>query len=276
MDYTTSDVAQILGLSPAQVRRHAHSGYVEPRRGKRNEFLFSFQDLIVLRVVSELIRGSIPARRVRRSLEKLREQLPAGRSLTAVRVSAAGEEIVVQDGSASWEPDSGQFRLGFDVRDLAERVEPFARRAAATRREEHPEMDADELFDFALELEVVAIDEAISAYETLLATDGDHVEANVNLGRLFHESGDFRRAEAHYRRAIGVDPSSAVAWFNLGVVQEDSDRVDEAIASYERSIELDATSEEALFNLAQLYERKGERGSAIRVLRALQSLRSGR
>ncbi|MDX1584300.1 MAG: MerR family transcriptional regulator, partial [Thermoanaerobaculia bacterium] len=102
MDYTTKDIAAILGLSEQQVRAHARSGYVSPRKGARGEYLFSFQDLVLLRAAVELMDAEIPVRRIRRSLERLQQQLPEGRPLTAVRISAKGDDVVVQDGDSAW------------------------------------------------------------------------------------------------------------------------------------------------------------------------------
>lgn len=267
MEYRTIEVAEILGLSPAQVRRHARSGYVEPRRGPRNVYLFSFQDLIILRVATELVRSELPARRVRRSLERLRSQLPAGRSLSAVRLSAEGEDVVVQDGSVAWEPDSGQYVFGFEVADIAGKALPIARKAA-----EDETMPPAELFDLALELEVLAIEEAVEVYERLLRIDPRHVDALVNLGRLLHEQGRLASAESRYRAALEADPSSSLAAFNLGVVLEDSGRYRDAIEAYERSISIDDSLADAHYNLAQLYERRGDKVAAFRHLKRFRSL----
>ena len=77
----------MLGLSPARIRAYATKGFLEPERGARGELRFGFHDLIILRTAGELSSAKIPQRKVRRVLERLRGQLPAGRSLTGVRIA---------------------------------------------------------------------------------------------------------------------------------------------------------------------------------------------
>src|SRR5260221_1581833 len=96
--YTTRDVAKLLGLSEAQVRSHARVGYLAPDRGPRNAYRFSFQDLILLRTAKALSDARIAPRRIRRALRALTRDLPAGRSLSAVRISSEGRRVVVRHG----------------------------------------------------------------------------------------------------------------------------------------------------------------------------------
>ena len=45
-----------------------------------------------------------------------------GRPLSAVRVSALGEQILVKDDDTVWDPNSGQLQIDFDVADVADAV----------------------------------------------------------------------------------------------------------------------------------------------------------
>ena len=105
--YTTRDVAKLLGLSEAQVRSQARVGYLAPDRGPRNSYRFSFQDLVLLRTAKALSEARIAPRRIRRALRTLISQLPAGRSLSGLRISSEGHRIVVRDGDAGLEPGVG-------------------------------------------------------------------------------------------------------------------------------------------------------------------------
>src|SRR5512141_3161758 len=127
--YRTQDVGRILGLPEAEVRRLARAGFVSPRRGPRNSLRFSFQDLVLLRAAADLVKARRSSSRVPRALRELRAQLPAGRSLASVQVTAEGEEIVVRDGGARWQPETGQVLLDFDVADVARRVAPLVKAA---------------------------------------------------------------------------------------------------------------------------------------------------
>ena len=55
---------------------------------------------------------------------------------------------------------------------------------------------------------------------------------------------------------------------------EDLGKLDEAIVRYRETIELDPTLVDAYFNLSRLYEKKGEKVSAIRHLKDYRRLTS--
>lgn len=210
--------------------------------------------------------------RIARSLRRLREQLPAGRPLSAVRISARGDEILVQDRDTVWAPETEQVAFDFSVEELASRVEPFAARAAR-EREAAGDMAADDWYDLGFDLEAVSVDEARRAYRRALGLRGDHPEALVNLGRLSHEEGDLDAAEARYRAATVADPRHALARFNLGVVCEDAGRLDEAVAAYRDALALDPSLAGAHFNLSRLLEGREDLAGALRHLAAYKRLR---
>src|SRR5690348_2683394 len=62
-----------------------------------------------------LIDARIPAKRIRRSLESLRRELPDSVPLSGLSISAVGEHVVVRDGDSRRRVDSGQYLLGLDV-----------------------------------------------------------------------------------------------------------------------------------------------------------------
>ena len=113
--YSVRDVERVLQLSPATTRGLIRAGFVKPARGPRREYRFSFQDLIVLRTARALIEAKIPAKRIRRSLESLRRELPESLPLSGLAISAVGDHVVVRDGEARWQAESGQYLLGLDV-----------------------------------------------------------------------------------------------------------------------------------------------------------------
>src|SRR5262245_41932600 len=197
--YSTRDVATMLGLSQAQVRSFVRCGFLAPPRGPRGELRFSFQDLVLLRAARGLVEAHVPTRRVRRALARLRDQLPTGRPLSAVRVLADGNRVVAREGGEVWHPESGQALLDFEVSELARDAAPFARRAAELARERHEdtELGAEDWYAFGYELEATAPDDAADAYRRAVAIDPGHPDAHLNLDRLLHEAGDLAGAEAH-------------------------------------------------------------------------------
>jgi tetratricopeptide (TPR) repeat protein len=270
--YRARDVAEMLGLTVGQVRSWARAGFVEPSRGARGEMRFSFQDLVLLRTAAHLVHARIAPRRVKRALSRLRAQLPAGRPLTGVHVRADGDRIVVGDGGASWQPESGQVLLDFGVGELARAVAELPDR----RTDDERELTAADWYEWACNLEEAAPAEAILAYRRALELDGAHADARVNLGRLLHEAGQPEEAAAHYRVALESHPDDVTAAFNLGVALDDLGRRRDAASAYLRAVEIDPGCADAHWNLARLYERAGDRARALRHLRAYRALQPQR
>jgi tetratricopeptide (TPR) repeat protein len=262
----------MLGLSPAQIKAFVDDGLVAPGLGRAGEQLFSFQDLVLLRTAKELIDAKIPSRRVRAALEKIRTQLPSGRPLTGVNIFTDGREVLVQSGDEVWNPESGQTLINFGVSSLAEKAAPFARKAAAAARDNADELDAEDWYELACELEMTAPEDAVDAYRRTLELDPEHADAHLNLGRLLHEGADFEAAERHYRAALAAGEDEATARFNIAVVLEDQDRLDEALEIYDQLTEAYPRFADAHYNLAGLYERLDRRDLAVRHLKAYKSL----
>ncbi len=266
MSYSVREVSALLGLRPSQIRTYAEKGFVAPARGPEGELQFGFHDLVLLRTASELSAAKIPQRKVLRALERLREQLPSGRSLTGVRITADGENVIVRDGGAVWNPESGQSLFDFSVAELEA---PIAHRAA---EEDEEDSGAEYWFELACELELSSAESAIDAYQQALEADPHHADAHVNLGRLFHEQGDTATAEQHYRAAVESNPGHDTAAFNLGVALEDLGRIDDALNAYAKAIALDPDNADAHYNLAGIHEQRGDKQAALRHLKAYRAL----
>jgi tetratricopeptide (TPR) repeat protein len=205
-------------------------------------------------------------------LERLREQLPEGRSLTGVRIAADGERVVVRDGETMWNPESGQSLFDFSVDDLAAKTAPLLHRAAKAAREREEETSADEWYMLGCELELTSVEQAKDAYERALRADPAHSDAHVNLGRLLHEEGAPAAAEAHYRAAFKAEPDHEIAAFNLAVALEDLGRIADALAAYRQALALNPENADAHYNLAGIYERRGEKQAALRHLKSYRAL----
>ncbi len=258
--YGTRDVARVLGCSPSQIRSYVRAGLLAPRRDPAGRYRFSFPDLVLLRTARGLAEAQVPQRRIRRALRRLAQERPLDRGLSDLSIAAEGTRIVVRDGAACWDPQSGQTFLDFDPAETPRPVASYAREAPARDR---GGPSADDWHRVADELEASSPDEARDAYERALALDPAHADAHVNLGRLLHEQGKVEGALAHYRAGLEARPSDATAAFNLGVALEDLGRLREALAAYERAMELDRSDADACFNAANLAERLQERALAL-------------
>lgn len=269
--YSTKEVADLAGLPASRVRRWARSGVVTPVRDDRGRWRYSFQDLAVLRTAARLLEAGVSVNRVTRTLSRLREQLPAGRPLSAVRVLVAGQRVMVRDRLASWEMDSGQGALDFDVQAVSAPVAPpLSVPPLPVRPDALPESrneTADGLYRAALDLELAGRgDEARDTYEAVLRRDPTLSGARINLGRLLHAAGRFGEAETLYRAALEQDPGNALAAFNLGVALEDQGKATDAAEAYRGALAIDEGYADAHYNLSRLLEAEGDFRGALRHL----------
>ena len=270
--YSTREVADLAGLPEARVRHWARAGVVTPRKDESNRWRYSFQDLAVLRAAAQLLAANVSVNRVTRTLSLLREQLPAGRPLSAVRLVVIGQHVIVRDRLASWEPQSGQGALDFDVQAISKLVAP---KLPLRSREELAQQgeSAEDLYEAALDLELAGrADAARETYEAVLKAYPRLVGARINLGRLMHAAGNPGAAEAHYRAALEVKPGNALAAFNLGVALEDQGKTAAAADAYRLALAADEAYADAHYNLSRLLEAQGDLRSALRHLSRFRRL----
>jgi tetratricopeptide (TPR) repeat protein len=188
--------------------------------------LYSFGDLVALRVARALLDGGVPLPRVRKHLEALRQRLPEiERPLAQLRICSDGEELVVVDDEAAWQPASGQLVMSFAVRQLREELGQL--------RHLRPDTEPD------------------GAYACFAA------------GLAALDAGDDARAEIQLRRALALDGALAAAWTNLGVVLERRGDRGGARAAFEKALALDPEQPEARFDLANLLLYAGELDLAL-------------
>ena len=263
--YGVRTVEKLLHLSRSTIRGLIEAGFVTPARGPRGAFLFSFQDLILLRTAWALTRAKLPPRRIIRSLKQLRTQLPDSVPLSGLRIVAVGDRVAVQEGGARWQADSGQYLLALEV-DLADGV------LNLTDRREAAKALAGDWFSRGAVLEALDTDAAQEAYEQALAADPAHAGAATNLGRLLHEDGRLDQAERVYRACLAACGGDALLHYNLGVLLEDTGRIDEAVHAYEHALSEDAGLADCHYNLARLYQAQGRPREAIRHLARYRKL----
>jgi len=302
------EAAKILEVPEARLRAIARAGLLAPQRGPIGPLTFGFRDLLLLRTTKGLLDSGVPLPRIRRIWSSLREQLAADVPLTSVTIRAEGESIVASDGITEWQPDSGQFLLDFDAREIAQRVEAAgAARAeaagtatAATDPQTAPErvagprprprhirieprseplapeeatdLTAEQCYEMGLEFEGSSPLEALAAYQRAIELDPWMADAHVNLGRLYHLSGERGKAEAHYRDAVRLAPEDPVPHFNLGVLLEEQGRREEAANAYQQAVKRDPDFADAECNLGLLLDAMGRRQDAARHLMTAREL----
>ena len=248
------EVERLLRLPRSTIRALVDAGFVSPARGPRNSLRFSFQDLIVLRTAQALVEAKVPAKRINRSIRRLRASLPAAMPLSGLTIKAEAGSLVVREGLHRWQADSGQYLLTFEG-------DPVGGSLSVLRVHEPR---AVEWLARGAALEDADPDAAMQAYRRAIAADSALLEAHVNLGRLLHESGRLREAESVYAAALVSHPEEALLHYNRGVLLCDLGRKNEALEAYEHALRLRPRFADCLYNLALLCEELERPREAIR------------
>jgi tetratricopeptide (TPR) repeat protein len=273
--YSVRDVQRVLRLSPSVTRGLIRAGFVKAARGPRRAYRLSFQDLIVLRTARALIDARVPPKRIRRSLERLRRELPASVPLSGLAISAVGDRVVVRDGETRWQADSGQYLLGLDVTLEDGVLQMVEHKAAEPAAPLPPEITRD-WFAEGLTLENTDPNGAVAAYRQAADENPHNAAAWINLGRLLHVLGRTAEAEEVYRDALGRAGPDPLLLFNQAVLLEDVGRTAAALDAYQAALAGDPDLADCHYNLARLYESLGKQQHAIRHLGEYRRLVSDR
>ncbi|OOO01043.1 MAG: Photosystem I assembly protein Ycf3 [Chromatiales bacterium USCg_Taylor] len=255
--YGVRDVEKLLRLPRSAIRSLIAAGFVSPARGPRRTWLFSFQDLIVLRTAQTLVAANVPRRRITRSVEQLRRHLPDTIPLSGLSICAVGDRVVVREGGSRWQVESGQYLLAFDTDPADGSLSVIERKPAS------PAANVEDWFARGVALEHEDAEAAIKAYEKAVSADRSRLDARINLGRLLHETGRLARAEQVYREAMKACGSDPLLLYNLGVLLDDMDRNLDAIETYRAALRGDPTLADCHYNLALLCEKLQKPREAI-------------
>src|SRR5215510_1800273 len=101
--YSVRDVERLVHLSRSTIRSLVEAGFVSPARGPRNAWLFSFQDLIVLRTAQALAAANVLYKRITRSMRELRRHLFDSMPLSGLSISVGPDCVVVKEGARRWQ-----------------------------------------------------------------------------------------------------------------------------------------------------------------------------
>ena len=265
--FTLRRVHAMLGLSRTIVAGLIAEGFVAPTRGRRNEWRFTFQDLMLLRTAHALQASKIPPRKILRSLARLKATLPQELPLTGLRITAIGADVAVRSPQGQWQADSGQLLMDFEVAPVGGSVTFLERGASAPASPGTPKW-----FDRGLALEARDRAGAEAAYRLALALEPDLEAAYLNLGAMFSDAGRFAELAALSEEAVVQCPGSALIHFNRGVALDHLERLPDAVASYEQSLLLDPTLADAHYNLGRLREQLGDKHGALRHFSAYRRL----
>jgi tetratricopeptide (TPR) repeat protein len=272
--YTVRSIREMLGLSRSVIAGLVAAGFVAPGRGRRNEYRFSFRDVVLLRTAVELRAAHIAPRKILAALRKLKATLPDELPLTGLRISAVGNDVTVRDGRTQWQAESGQLVMDFELAASGGSVSFLQHRPGppAAAAPEAAAGDAAIWFTHGETLERSDPAAAERAYREALRLDPGYADASLNLGALLCESRRCAEAVALYDDAVRRHPNEALLHFNRAIALEDQGRLADALASYNASLRLAPDLADAHFNAARLHEQLGDAKKAVRHLSAYRRL----
>ena len=256
--YSLSDAARILSVSPARLRYWKRTELVRPRPAEAESQGFDFPDLVSARAVLTLLDKGVPLRRIRESLDLMREHLPdLDRPLSSLRLWAEGSErMVVAHEDRLLEPE-GQLVLDFDPdRAGVEGVSDIPRSSVVPVRVEGSAVDWFER-GCALDSDPDTYAEAMNAYQQALVLEPSFADAHCNLGAVLYNLGRREVAQRSFERALEFDMLHMEAHFNLGHLLEEEDDDESALAHFQAALRVDPFHADLHANLGLIYEKLG-------------------
>lgn len=277
--YTLGDVARICGVAPGRLRYWRRMRLLEPRLRDRRSAGFGFDDLVSVRTLVSLLKQGVPLRRIRRSVESLRETMPdVERPLGALRLSQASVgEVVVRHEGRLLQPD-GQLVLDFAVRGLT--LAPVAALPAGPRAPELGQSArdvAEEWFErgCGLDTDRATWGEAIEAYQRAIEAAPDFADAHCNLGTIYYNQNRRDLARQSFEVALEFEPRHVESHLNVATVFEEDGRNESALRHYKLALEADPLAADTHVSLALLYEKLCLPGRARRHWRRYLDLDAG-
>lgn len=282
--YSLRQIEQMLGLTRRVIGNLIAAGFVTPRRGPRNAYRFSFQDVVLLRTAHQLRAARIPARRLLRSLRQLRAKLPDELPLSGLRIKVIGNDVAVRDADAQWEDPRGQLVMDFEWKPPgATAIHPasfapphvvgapsgaMSARATASIGPEGPPTKS------VATLIVGAPSGAIPTQAP--AHIGPEGPPTTDPATLFdlalqHEStGHAGKAITAYQQVLNVMPGHVDAAVNLSALLCDAGRCAEALAVCNQAIATAAGPDTALLHFNRAIALEDLPGGEAEALRAYQ------
>lgn len=268
--YSTRNVADIVGMTPDQVRHFVRRKLLSPAKGPHGEHRFDFKDLVLLRTAKSMIDADISPRSLFRAMTRLKASFASTDALSAVRLLAQGDGVVVRAKDRLWNAETGQGCL-----DFAQRVSGDTVKVLWEGRDIAPgeadALSASEWCQLGVDLEEWNLGKAIEAYQKAVLSDPNLADAWVNLGRLHQIKGNLKEAKRHYELAVEAAPGHQLANYNLGTIFDELDEGELAARFYAKAPDV----ADAHFNLARISRRRGDELAYRRHQQRYMSLTEG-
>jgi len=260
--YSREEVCRQLGVSKRQLESWEKQNLLPSSRS------FSFADILALRTLVGLRESKVSAVQIRKAVHAVRRHFREFENpLTEVKIYSLGKKIEVQfAGNRKMDPISGQLILNFDQSEISKLLAfPGQTEESEAARKVRSRREAEHWFEKGLDLEQTGapVQEVIAAYQKAAEIDPTSAGALVNLGTVYFNARDWRRAEQYYRKAVEVDPEYALAHFNLGNLYDERGDRAAALQHYQAAIRIHPRYADAHYNIALLYQAMGQPLKAV-------------
>ncbi|HEX4209126.1 MAG TPA: tetratricopeptide repeat protein [Candidatus Binataceae bacterium] len=260
--FSTRAAARILAVPAHRIRYWVRQDLVSPAAARGRRYRFAFNDLLMMRLAKDLLptRGRLEP--FQRCFAKVRNFFEPTRSVTSLRLDTLDGRIVVRDGDAAFEAESGQMLLQFHAppRPLGKVEDGFGPARVRERFEETRLLAENDPI------------KALTLYGDLLAHEPRNLEAHLRMATVLENKNDSAGAIRHLQAAALILPGNTEVHLRLGLLYRHTGDLDNAIESLLRATACDPLSIAAHRNLADIYEETGRRREALRHLSAINRL----
>lgn len=235
---------------------------------------YRWADLKSIQTLAKLSKGGFGPKRLKRAIVEIQDKLSGGAWLLHdLNVLVDHGRIHVHLDGYRMEAASGQLLLNFDAGEV-NRLLAFPAEKPSPQAKNQRAADAANWFQRGLETEQAGlpVEQAIDAYEKALEIDAQCLGALVNLGTIYYQGREFKKAEGYYRKALEIEPDYALAHFNLGNLYDERGDYAEAYHHYGVALRISPSYSDAHYNMALLSQRTGQTMKAVRHWRAYLKL----
>ena len=262
--FSTRTAARILAVTPERIRYWVRRNLIRPSQSGGRNYRFAFNDLLEMRLAKELLGNRQHIDPMQRCLERVRELLAPQRSVTSLKLVNDEGRIVVRDGAALIEAETGQLIFDFDRNLQPGKLEDRFGPARVRERFEEARRIAEE--DPL---------KALTIYSELVGREPGNFEAHMRLAALLEREGDLSGALRHLLGAAAIMPASADVHLKLGLLYRKKEEHQHALRSFIRAVECDPSNVEAHRNAAETYDAMGRKREASKHMSAIHRLIKG-
>lgn len=133
--YNSKSASRIVGVSLRQIQYWDEQGFIRPSvklaQGRGSKRLYSFYDLVCLKVMKDLLHRGFSLQKIRRCLRPLRQYSSAPGSLESLKYLTDGEKLfmITSDREKILDAMNGQFVLSLGIGNLVRELNREVKRA---------------------------------------------------------------------------------------------------------------------------------------------------